>query len=310
MEDCFMKETICIIFISLIIIFSTKSMALEPLENKSKIDIDKISAITDLKGKYNESEDVYKISSPRTDIGIKVDGWSMPPFMGLTSWAAFSSGIKNSGMVMGDLVLFQDEVNSAISAAIDNGLQVTALHNHFFYDQPKVFFMHIAGEESIEKLAQGVRAIFDATKNIRLAQKTPKNSFGFNSLPKNNTITPSAIEKILQAKGEAKEGMYKVVIGRKTTMECGCTVGKDMGINSWAAFAGSDDNAIVDGDLAVFENELQPILKSLRTSGINIVAIHNHMTKENPRMLFVHYWGRGSALSLAKAIKEALAMQK
>src|SRR5207245_4504067 len=109
--------------------------------------------MTGLKGKMNEKEGVYKVTFPRNDVKIVVDGWTMPPFMGLGTWAAFTKGVHTEAMVMGDTVLFEDEVNAAMSAALDNGLNVTALHNHFFFDQPKVYFMHIEGEGATDKLA-------------------------------------------------------------------------------------------------------------------------------------------------------------
>ena len=170
--------------------------------------------------------------------------------------------------------------------------------------------MHIGGEGSIENLAKGVRACFDVVKATRAAKKEPAKSFGGNDLPKKNSITPKVIEDVFLTKGEAKDGMYKAVFGREVKMGCGCTVGNTMGVNTWAAFAGSDDNALVDGDFAILENELQPVLKSLRASGINIVAIHQHMVGETPRMLFLHYWGRGSAKNLATAVQAALSVQK
>ena len=111
------------------------------------LDTARIDELTGLKGKMNEKEGVYKVTLPRNDVKVVVDGWTMPPFMGLGTWAAFTA-TENGAMVMGDTVLFEDEVNAAMSAALDNGLNVTALHNHFFFDQPKVYFMHIEGEGS------------------------------------------------------------------------------------------------------------------------------------------------------------------
>ena len=276
----------------------------------SKLDSVKIEELTGLKGSFNEDKSVFKVTSPRTDVKVSVDQWSMPPFMGLTSWAGFTKGSKNKMMVMGDLVLFQDEVNPVMSVALENGQQVTALHNHFFFDEPKVYFMHIGGEGSIEQLATGVRKALDKVKEIRSANPNSVNSFGSSAISQTSSITPKTIEDILGAKGQSKDGMFKVTIGRKTKMNCGCEVGKDMGINTWAAFAGSDDNAVVDGDFVVHEDELQAVLKSLRNANINVVAIHSHMTQENPRMLFIHYWGIGSIDNLAKGLKAALNTQK
>jgi hypothetical protein len=275
-----------------------------------KLNTTKIDELTGLKGKLNEQENVYKVSSPRTDLKISVDKWEMPPFMGLTSWAAFMPGMKGEAMVMGDLVLMQDEVNPVLSTAFDNGLQVTALHNHFFYDEPKVYFMHIGGEGTTEQLAKAVRAALDTVKEIRAGKRQPGQSFGGSGIPAKRSITPESIQTILGTKGEAKDGMFKAVFGRTVKMPCGCEVGKEMGANTWAAFAGADDNAVVDGDFVVLEKELQPTLKSLRKSGINIVAIHHHMVGEEPRMIFFHYWGRGPANDLANGVKAALALTK
>ena len=269
----------------------------------------RIEEITGAKGKYDEKEGVFKVSFPRTDVQVSVDGMKLDPFMGLTSWASFEKDPKEGMMVMGDLVLFQDEVNPVMTVALDNGLEVTALHNHFFYDEPKVFFMHISGRGDVEELAPAIRKALDKVKEIRTKSSYPAHDFGGMPMFEKNAVSPKPIEDILGVKGEAKNGMFKVVLGRKTKMPCGCEVGKTMGINTWAAFAGSDDKAIVDGDVAMFESEVQPVLKTLRSHGINIVAIHNHMTAENPRIIFLHYWGIGSTAELAKGLRAALDTQ-
>ncbi len=281
------------------------------LQAAPKFDTAQIEAITGLKGTYNESEGAFKVSSPRTDIKVSVDQWMMSPFMGLTTWAAFVSdpNPKEGGMIMGDIVLFQDEVNPVMSAALDNGLDVTALHNHFFYDDPRVYFMHVGGTGQLDKLATGFRAVLDKIKEVRAATPQLAQGFGGPAIPATSSITGKPIEDVFRTEGQAKDGMFKMVIGLTTKMPCGCVVGKDMGVNTWAAFAGTDDNAVVDGDFAVKETELQYVLKSLRASGINIVAIHSHMTQEEPRILFLHYWGRGQAVDLAYAVKAALSVE-
>jgi hypothetical protein len=266
------------------------------------LDTAKIDALTGLKGKMNEKEGVYKVTFPRNDVKVVVDGWTMPPFMGLGTWAAFTKGVHAEAMVMGDTVLFEDEVNAAMSAALDNGLSVTALHNHFFFDQPKVFFMHIEGEGPADKLAGAVRKVYDNIKQTRAANLQAKDSFGAGSLPEKNSISAAPLNEIFGTQGESKDGMVKFTFGRPAKMH-GVNIDKDMGVNTWAAFAGTDDNAVVDGDFAITEGELQPVLKSLLKDKINIVAIHQHMTHEEPRIMFFHYWGRGSAKDLANAIK-------
>jgi len=262
-----------------------------------------IDEITGLKGKMNEKEGVYKVTFPRNDVKVVVDGWTMPPFMGLGTWAAFTA-TKDGAMVMGDTVLFEDEVNAAMSAALDNGLNVTALHNHFFFDHPKVYFMHIEGEGAVDKLAGAVRKVYDAAKQIRAANPNPKDSFGAAPLPEKNSITAAPLNEIFGTQGESKDGMVKFTFGRPATMH-GVKIDNTMGVNTWAAFGGIDDNAVVDGDFAVTEDELQAVLKSLVKQKIYIVAIHQHMTHEQPRMIFFHYWGRGRANDLAEMVKGA-----
>ena len=273
------------------------------------LDTAKIDEITALRGKLNAEEGVYKVTFPRDDVNVMVAGWQMPPFMGLGTWAAFQ-GTNEKAMMMGDTVLFEDEVNSAMSAALENGLSVTALHNHFFFDEPKVYFMHIGGEGSVEKLAGAVKKVYDTIKMIRGSNAKPGNTFSQQALEKGplatkNSITAAPLNEIFAMQGDVKDGMVKFTIGKKSKMG-GMAIGKEIGVNTWAAFAGADDNAIVDGDFAVTEDELQPALKTLRRAGINIVAIHSHMTHENPRILFLHYWGKGSAKDLANAVKGAL----
>jgi len=270
----------------------------------SDLDTAKIDQLTGLKGKLNEKEGVYKVSFPRNDVNISVDGWKLPPFLGLGTWASFQ-GTNDKAMVMGDTVVFEDEVNPAMSAAFDAGLSVTALHNHFFFDHPKVYFMHITGEGSVDQLAAAVRKVYDSIKQVRAAHPEPTDTFAAAALPDKSSISAEPLNAIFGMKGEVNNGMVRFVMGRPAKMH-GVSINSTMGVNTWAAFAGNDDNAVVDGDFAVTEDELQPVLKSLRANNINIVAIHQHMTHEEPRILFFHYWGRGAAKDLAQAVKGGL----
>jgi hypothetical protein len=265
----------------------------------------RIDQLTGLKGVANDKEGTYKISFPRDDVPISVDGWKMPAFMGLATWACFTKATHSDAMVMGDTVLFEDEVNLAMFVALESGLSVTALHNHFFFDHPRVFFMHIEGEGTVEHLASSVRLLYDKVKEFRAAHPAPGDSFLKPPLPEVSTISVDPLNKIFHASGEANKGMVKFTFGRPAKVH-GVALDSTMGVSTWVAFAGSDANAVVDGDLAVTENELRTALKSLREAGINIVAIHSHMTGEEPRIVFVHYWGRGPAQSLAQSIRNAL----
>ena len=264
----------------------------------------KIEQLTGLKGALNEKEGVFKVSYPRNDIEVTAAGVKMTPPMGLTAWAAF----KKTGMdtmVMGDMVLLQDQVNSVMSAALDNGLDVTALHNHFFWDSPKVMFMHIGGMGDEETLAAAVGKVFEKLKETS-GGKGPVPQTNLD--PLTSSLDPKTIDAILGKAGELNKGVYKVTFGKTTKMN-GVEVGNAMGVNTWAAFVGSDDQAVVDGDFAMYESELQGVLKALRHADINIVAIHNHMSMESPRVLFLHFWGVGSTKELAKGLKSALETQ-
>jgi hypothetical protein len=211
-------------------------------------------------------------------------------------------------MVMGDTVVFQDEVTPAMDAAFAGGLEVTGLHNHFFHDDPKVYFLHIGGTGEPEKLAAAVKGVWDAIRKVRAAHPAPATHFA-GDVPKDGKIDAGPIERALGHKGDAQAGVVKVTIGREGKMH-GVTVGGSMGITTWAAFSGSDDLAAVDGDFAMTAEEVQPVLRALRKADIHIVALHNHMIGEQPALYFTHFWGKGSAGDLAKGIKSALDAQK
>jgi hypothetical protein len=249
---------------------------------------------------------VVRIGWARTDVTVTVDGMPLKPFAGLGSWAAFTPA-KEGAMVMGDTVVFQDEVTPAMDAAFAGGLQVTGLHNHFFYDEPKVYFMHIGGQGEPEKLAATVKAVWDAIKKVRRAQPQPAARFP-GEAPKEGKIDAAALDKILGHKSETQQGVVKVTIGREGTMH-GTKVAGSMGLTTWAAFSGSDEFAAVDGDFIMTAEEVQPVLRELRKAGIHIVALHNHMVGEQPPFYFTHFWGKGKTKELANGIKSALDAQ-
>jgi hypothetical protein len=260
-----------------------------------------IEKLTGAKGSWNEKEGVFKVSVPRSDLSVTSGDVRLSPALGLTSWAAFTGSGKSS-MVMGDMVLAEEQVNPVMSVALDNGLAVTALHNHFSGESPRVMFLHVAGTGDEAALAAAVGKVFAGIRDTR-GEKSP--SRGEQIDPARTTLDPAKIERILGVKGESKDGVYKVVVGRTARMH-GQNVGGAMGVNTWAAFAGSDARSVVDGDFAVQESELQDVLKSLRHAGIDIVAIHNHMSGEDPRIVFLHYWGIGPAADLARGLRAAL----
>jgi Domain of Unknown Function (DUF1259) len=249
---------------------------------------------------------VVRIGWPRTDVKVTVDGLHLKPFAGLGSWAAFTPA-KHGAMVMGDTVVFQDEVTPAMDAAFQHGLEVTALHNHFFHDEPRVYFMHLGGTGDPEKLAAGVKAVWDSIKKVRAERPQPATRFA-GKVPTPGKVTAGPLEKVLGHPAESQDGMAKFVIARAGTMH-GVKVGGSMGLTTWAAFSGSDELAAVDGDFIMTANEVQPVLRALRKAGIHIVALHNHMIGEQPAYYFTHFWGKGPAEELARGLKGALDAQ-
>ncbi|MDQ3582778.1 MAG: DUF1259 domain-containing protein [Pseudomonadota bacterium] len=289
----------------ILLLISNSLTSLAAWAETQTVDTAKIEQLTGLEGKLNDKEGVFKVAVPRSDLKVTVAGVHMSPPMGLTSWAAFTKDGEQT-LVMGDMVLLEEQVNPAMSMALDQGLEVTALHNHFFWDSPKVMFMHIGGRGSEEKLAAAVGKIFAKIKETSEGKgQAPHTEIE----PAKTSLGPKKIEGILGVQGEMTDGVYKLTWGRTTKMG-EHAIGNTMGVNTWAAFVGSDAQAVVDGDFAMYEDELQAVLKALRASGIHIVAIHSHMSMESPKVVFLHYWGIGSTTDLAKALKSALDTQR
>jgi hypothetical protein len=244
----------------------------------------------------------------RDDVKVAVDKMPLKPFAGLVSVAAFQSG-PHGAMVMGDMVVFQDEMTPAMDAAFMSGLEMTGIHNHFAFDEPKVYFTHIGGSGDAEKLAAGVKAVWDSIKDVRKKSPQPADSFPGKVPDANGSLSAEKIEQILGHKSQAQGGVVRVSIGREGQMH-GIRIGESMGLGTVVAFSGSDDYAVVYGDFIMTGGEVQPVLKTLQEHGIHIVALHNHMIGEEPPFYFTHFWGKGPAKELAQGIKAALEAQR
>ena len=276
----------------------TVLLAAAPHMHAVALDTSRIEQLTGAKGKLDRGANVFKVSAPRSDLALTVGGVKLTPPSGLTSWAAFQPA-DSEVMVMGDMVLTEDQVNPVMSVALDNGLEVTALHNHFIGETPRVMFMHVGGHGSLDALAAAVGKVLARIKQPGVA--LPNAAID----PASTQLDGDQLATILGHRGDLAGGVYKVTIGRTTRMH-GHEVGSTMGVNTWAAFSGTSASAVVDGDFAMTEGELQSVLKALRHADIQIVAIHQHMTGEEPRILFLHYWGVGRAEDLARGLRTAL----
>ena len=268
-----------------------------------------ISKATDTQATV-KPDGVVRIGWQREDVPVMVDGVKLPTPAGLGSWAAFKAVPEGGVMLMGDTVVFEDEITPAMDAAFAHGLEITALHNHFIFDRPPVYFMHIGGHgENAEKLAEGVKAMWDAIKKVREKHATPVERFP-GSVPEiTGEYDTASLETILGVEGSLNGQVLKFTFGRSATMH-GTEFGASMGLATWAAFTGNKDHAVVDGDFAMTAGEVQPVMHALRDAGIHIVALHNHMIGETPPYYFLHYWGNGDPEVLARGLHAALEVQK
>jgi hypothetical protein len=266
----------------------------------SKLDIQKIQEVTGMKGVEKNGE--YKITVPQNDLNVVLDGFKIIPAMGLSSWTAFTP-CADSAMVMGDIILTETDLAPVQREVIRQGFAITAIHNHFIRNRPNVMYMHIDRRGKVADLSSGVKAIFGKVKESR--GKDPKESKADSVV---NTLNIPLLDSIIGNKGEMSKGVYKYTIGRPdvSLREHGIPVSTFMGFNTWAAWQGTTERAAVAGDFTMLEDEVAPVIKALVENGIEVVAVHNHMVHEEPKIFFLHYWGVGNAAHLARGLREAL----
>jgi hypothetical protein len=263
-------------------------------------------AVLDTLGKTGDYKDnVLKVNVPRNDLSITVASVKTPTPFGFGGWVAMTKGTGGLDVMMGDLVLTQDEVNPVMSALLENGLEATALHNHFFWDEPRMFYMHVHGHGSPAELARKVKPALDLIGKGGRPTASAAAPAGPAPTP---AIDTAKIAQIAGHQGEANGAVYKITVGRDDLklMDMGAPINARMGLNTWAAFVGTNDNAAVAGDVAMLATEVTPVLKALRKNGLDVVAIHHHMTGTQPTIYFLHYWGTGPADKLATAFRAAL----
>jgi hypothetical protein len=253
-------------------------------------------------GDYKDN--VLKVNVPRSDLKVVVDGVATPTPFGFGGWFAMTKGDHGMEVMMGDLVLTEDEVNPVMSALLENGLDVSALHNHFFFDTPRIFYMHVHGHGTAADLANKLKPA------LALIGKTPAKSGAASASGRTieGKLDTESLSKTIGFPGEQTGAVYKITIGRSdfTMKEMGATINARMGLNTWAAFYGTDADAVVAGDMAMLDAEVTPVLKALRANGIDVVAIHHHMIGTTPNVTFLHYWGKGTAPKLAAGVRAAV----
>lgn len=280
----------------------SKNINAVTIQTISPLDTLVIERVMGMKGKSNNGE--YKVTVPQNDLNIEVDGFKIIPAMGLGTWIDFAPA-PGGAMIMGDIVLTENDLKPVQQEVIKQGLTITAIHNHFVRNHPNVMYMHIGGSGNTEAMATKAKAVLDKVKEVRGSDPSKGNA---SSEAVNNSLDLVKLDMILQYKGEMNKGVYKYTIGRPDVQlrEHGIPVTTFMGFNTWAAFQGTPDHAAVAGDFTMTENEVAPVIKTLIENGIEVVAVHNHMVQEQPRIFFLHYWGVGNAEQLAKGLRAAL----
>ena len=288
-----------------ILLWATSMAVITPVTKAQETpsDYQEVLKIVGKSGDYKSN--VLKVNIPRNDLHVKVAGYSVPTPFGFGGWFAMTKGDGGEQVMRGDLVLTQDEVNPVMSALLEHGLEVTALHNHFCWEAPRDFFMHIHGHGKALDLANQVKPALDL---IGQAKPTEPGGHDASTAPKQGVLDTDRIAKIVGYAGEQNGSVYKITVGRDDldVREMGARINARMGLNTWAAFVGTNDDAAVAGDVAMLETEVTPTLKALRSHGLEVVAIHHHMTNSRPLIIFLHYWGRGPAEKLATGFKAAL----
>jgi hypothetical protein len=245
-------------------------------------------------------DNVLKVNLGRSDLKVTINGRAVPTPLGFGGWVAFTAGDHDMNVLMGDLVLTEDQVNPVMSAVLDNGLEATALHNHFFWETPRVFYMHVHGHGALADLAKKIKPAIDLMMKNVTPPVTPA--------PLPPQFDGAAVSRIIGVAGEQSGPVYKITIGRGdlSVKEMGATINARMGLNTWAAFTGTADNAVVAGDVAMLGKEVTPVLTAMRKAGLSVVSLHHHMIGTQPEIYFLHYWGEGNAETLARGVKSAI----
>ena len=248
------------------------------------------------------SGDVHRHGFPRTDLHVTLDGVTIRPAFALGGWAVFKP-MHDGAMVMGDLVLLETEINPVMTKMIENGLEITAIHNHLLRSSPATFYMHIGGHGDPVKLATALHTALAASK-------TPLTSPAATATPPAINLDTAQIDQIIGAKGHAVGGVYQFGVPRRTSInEDGVALvppgpmGVATGINFQPTGNGK---AAVTGDFVLTGKEVNPVIKELRANGIEVSAIHSHMLTEQPRLIFMHFWANDDALKLARGLRAAL----
>lgn len=285
---------------NLISIFTTGAVLLSVPASAQQIDWQQVDAA--LGRKPAVSDDVHRYGFPRTDLSVTVDGVAIKPALALGGWVAFKPA-HDGAMIMGDLVLLESEINPVMARLIEGGLEITAVHNHLLRSKPATFYMHVAGHGDAAKMAAVIRDALSESKTP-LAVPAPAASAPAVDL---NT---AQLDQIIGAKGQSNGGVYQFGIPRQqpaTENEMPITPAGPMGLATGINFQPTGEGKVATtGDFVLTGNEVNPVIRALRSNGIEVTAVHSHMLDEQPRLFFLHFWANDDAGKLARGLRVAL----
>ncbi len=248
------------------------------------------------------SSDVHRYGFPRTDLTVTLDGVTIKPALALGGWVAFKA-MGGEVMAMGDLVLLEAEIKPIMTKLVENGLDITAVHNHLLRASPATFYMHVGGHGDPAKLATAIRAALAESK-------TPLTAPAPASAPPAIDLDTAQLDQIIGAKGQPNGGVYQFAVPRRDPVtEAGMALAPvgPLGVATAIGFQPTGDgNAAIAGDFVMIASEVNPVIKALRSGGIEVTALHSHMLDEEPRLFFMHFWAHDDAIKLAKALRTAL----
>jgi Domain of Unknown Function (DUF1259) len=302
-RQMFRRSVLCFAFLSALAPpYSTASAQIPPIPSTAQRSIERIIGAT---GSYTPSESVFKIRIPRTEIALSVQGQRAATGFPIESWVAFSPEIRGGGLLIGELQVLEEEVNPVASAALDAGLEVNGLANAMLFDHPRLLAVNLSGTGAFDKLASAVRKCLDA---IAAAHASKASAAVRPQLPNTSAIDAGPIDTILSMKGKVTNGVYRASIGQITVLK-NTPIGKEMGVSTSVVFSGTNQNAMVQGEIVATADQLQRVLKALRARRLDLISIRNHTIAEHPQLLFVRFEGTGPATDLARAVRYALDVQ-
>jgi hypothetical protein len=259
------------------------------------------------KGIYVSEESAYKFAFPRGDVSVRIGQQRLSPAQAPQSWVTFQPSKQHDAILNGELIVLDDEVNPVISTALKAKLAVTGLGPTLLSAQPMLFTLNVNAEGPYQTLGAAWRQLLDEIRRVRVAARQREGG-PTDIAPVANAIDPDPVNRILEMRGSATDGIYRSAIGRVEFLN-GTPIGREMGMSTKLTIFGTNDRAFLDADMILSPDELQRVLLALRTRDLNVTSIRNHVVSEHPPVIFVHVWGRGSASELARAFRFALDAQ-